>query len=103
MSLTRLQGEQKLARGILYSLLLFFCIYSASTTIAYAHNNSLINDYSCELNLSDDSHNPATIENTPPFLASVQVYNTIKNSENFQQEITRSSLSNRDPPLFSTC
>ncbi len=103
MSLTRLQKEQKLAQNIFYFLLLFFCIYSASTTIADTHNNSLINDYSCELNLTDDSHTPATIENTPPFLASIQVYNIIENSENFQHKITRSSLSNRDPPLFSTC
>ncbi|PHR83487.1 MAG: hypothetical protein COA59_11745 [Colwellia sp.] len=103
MRLTRLQEKQKLAQGILYSLLLFFCIYSTSVTIAYAHNNSLVNDYNCELNLTDDSHSPSTIENAPPFLASIQVYIPRENSEHFQQKITRKSLSNRDPPLFSTC
>lgn len=102
MHLTRLQEKQKLARGILYSLLLFFCIYSTSATIAYAHNNFLATDFNCELNLTDDSHSPDTIENTPPLLAGIQVYTPIESGEHFQQKITRKSLSNRDPPLFST-
>ncbi len=102
MSLTKLQDKQILARYTLYSLLLFFCIFSASTTIVYAHSNSLINDYSCETNLSDDSETPVTIESNLPTLVSVKAYNTLKNSEDFQHRITRKSLSNRDPPLFFT-
>lgn len=101
MSLTKLQEKQMRARYMLYSLLLVFCIFSASSTTAYAHSNSLINDYSCEINLSDNTDNSATLESKLPTLASFQTCITLKNNEDFQQKLTRKSLSNRDPPLIS--
>ena len=99
MSLTKLQEEQIRARYMLYSLLLVFCIFSTSSTIVYAHSNSLINDYSYEVNLSDNTDNSATIECKLPTLASFQACITLENNEDFQQKLTRKSLSNRDPPL----
>ena len=101
MSLTKLQEKQMRALGMLYSLLLVFCIFSASSTIVYAHSNSLVNDYNCEVNLSDSTDNSATLECKSPALASFQACITLENNEDFQQELTRKSLSNRDPPLIS--
>lgn len=101
MSLTKLQEKQMRARCMLYSLLLVFCIFSASSTTVYAHSNSLINDYSCEVNLSDNTDNSASIECKLPALANFQACITLESNEDFQQKITRQSLSNRDPPLIS--